>query len=167
MARFDTTTPAPRPSRAGLGDDVDAALHLWVVLTRAQAAVNRHARDDIRSHDLTEGEFGVLELIFHKGPQLLGEIQRRVLVSSGGITFLVDRLAEKGLVERRDCPSDRRARYAVLTPAGEALMSRIFPVHAQRIAEAVSGLTREEQVAATGLLKKLGHAAAEAAAEER
>ncbi|MBK8247771.1 MAG: MarR family transcriptional regulator [Gemmatimonadetes bacterium] len=150
----------PRTSRAGLGEDVDAALHLWVVLTRAYAAVNAVAREDIRSHGLTEGEFSVLELLFHKGPVLLGEIQRRVLVSSGGITFLVDRLADKGLVERRDCPSDRRARFAVLTSAGEDLLARIFPLHAARMAEAVAGLSREEQAQATALLRRLGYAAA-------
>jgi MarR family transcriptional regulator, 2-MHQ and catechol-resistance regulon repressor len=161
-----TAAPAtPRPSRAGLGDDVDAALHLWVVLTRAQAAVSVLARDDIRKHGLTEGEFSVLELLYHKGPVLLGEIQRRVLVSSGGITFLVDRLAEKGLVERRDCPSDRRARFAVLTDAGERMLDEIFPVHARRIAAAVSGLTREEQAQATALLRRLGHGATAVAAE--
>lgn len=155
----------PRPSRAGLGEDVDAALHLWVVLTRAQAAMSLLARDDIRSHGLTEGEFSVLELLYHKGPVLLGEIQRRVLVSSGGITFLADRLAEKGLVERRECPSDRRARFAALTEAGEKMLSEIFPVHARRIAAASSGLTREEQAQATALLRRLGHGAARVAEE--
>jgi MarR family 2-MHQ and catechol resistance regulon transcriptional repressor len=167
----DTATPAPlagpRPSRAGLGEDVDAALHLWVVLTRAYAAVSAVARDDIRSHGLTEGEFAVLELLFHKGPVLLGEIQRRVLVSSGGITFLVDRLAEKGLVERRDCPSDRRARFAVLTSAGDQLLAEIFPAHARRIAEAVSGLSRDEQTQATALLRRLGYGAVAVAGGEK
>lgn len=143
-----------------MGEEVDAALHLWVVLTRAYAAVNAVAREDIRSHGLTEGEFSVLELLFHKGPVLLGEIQRRVLVSSGGITFLVDRLAEKGLVERRDCPSDRRARFAVLTEAGEALLARIFPLHARRMADAVAALDPDERAQATALLKRLGYGAA-------
>ena len=148
------------PSRAGLGEDVDASLHLWVVLTRAHAAVSAVAREDIRSHGLTEGEFSVLALLFHKGPVLLGEIQRRVLVSSGGITFLVDRLAEKGLVERRDCPSDRRARFAALTCAGEEMLARIFPMHARRVAQAVAGLSPDEQAQAIALLKRLGYGAA-------
>ncbi len=157
-----STSRKPRPTRAGHGDDVDAALNLWVVINRAHAAITAHAQRDIAQHGLSEAEFGVLELLFHKGPLLLGEIQRRVLVSSGGITFLVDKLAAKGLVERRECASDRRARYAALTDGGEALLKRVFPAHAECMATALAGLTREEQEQATDLLRRLGMAAAAA-----
>jgi MarR family 2-MHQ and catechol resistance regulon transcriptional repressor len=135
-------------------------LKLWVVLARAHAAVEEHVEHDIARHGLSIAEFGILEVLYHKGPQLLGDIQRRILVSSGGITFLVDRLEGKGLVAREACPDDRRARFAVLTPAGRALMKRIFPKHAAAVSRAVSGLTREERHAATRLLKTLGLAAA-------
>ncbi|HET9982747.1 MAG TPA: MarR family transcriptional regulator [Longimicrobiales bacterium] len=138
----------------------ELALKLWVVLARAHGAVAQHARGDIGRHGLSEGEFAVLEALFHKGPLLLGEIKRKILASSGGITFLVDRLERKGLAERRRCPEDRRAIYAALTPAGEALMGRIFPEHAAAIVEAVSGLTEAEQAAAIALLRKLGLRAA-------
>ena len=135
-------------------------LKLWVVLARAHAAIERQVSRDIAEHGLSIAEFGILELIHHKGPQLLGDIQRRILVSSGGITFLVDRLEGKGLVAREACPNDRRARYAVLTPAGRALMKRIFPRHAAAVSRALSGLTRDERQAATKLLRTLGLAAA-------
>jgi MarR family 2-MHQ and catechol resistance regulon transcriptional repressor len=138
------------------------ALKLWVVLSRAQAAVARHAEADIARHGLTLAEFAILEALFHKGPLLLGELQRKILVSSGGITYLVDRLAERALVERQDCPEDRRARYVALTRKGDAFIRRIFPVHARSIARAVSGLTPAEQGKASALLKSLGHAAAAA-----
>ena len=91
---------------------------------------------------------------------LLGEVQKKILVTSGGITYLVDRLVAKGLVKRQECPSDRRARYAVLTPAGSALISGIFPAHAKAIARAVSGLSARERAEATKLIRKLGLAAA-------
>jgi MarR family 2-MHQ and catechol resistance regulon transcriptional repressor len=136
------------------------ALKLWVVLARATEAITRHLAADVTRHGLTLAEFGALEALHHKGPMLLGEIQRRILVSSGGITYLVDRLTAKGLVERRLCPEDRRARYAALTPQGEQLMQRIFPAHARRIAAAVGGLTAAEQAQATTLLRTLGLAAA-------
>lgn len=152
--------PAPATT-ADLPADQQSALKLWITLARAFAAVNEHAIADVRADGLSIGEFAVLELLYHRGPMVLGEIQRRVLVSSGGITFLVDRLAEKGLVERRDCPDDRRARYAALTREGTRLMKRIFPRHAERIAAAVAGLDAAQQREATRLLKQLGLAAAE------
>ena len=139
----------------------DRALKLWVVLARAYSAVAAHVAADIGRHELTVTEFGILEVLHHKGPLLLGEIQKKVLVTSGGITYLVDRLVEKGLVRREDCPTDRRARYAVLTPAGSRLIARIFPGHAAVIAEAMSGLTAREQEQAATLLRRLGMAAAE------
>jgi MarR family 2-MHQ and catechol resistance regulon transcriptional repressor len=132
------------------------ALKLWVVLSRASAAVSRRVEADIARHELSPGEFAILEVLYHKGPLLLGEVQRKILVSSGGVTYLVDRLERQGLVERRHCPGDRRARYAALTAAGTALMDRIFPRHAEAVADAVAGLDEEEKVVAIRLLKKLG-----------
>lgn len=96
----------------------DTALKLWVVLARAHRAIEEHARIQVARHDLTLPEFGVLEALLHKGPLLLGELQRKILVSSGGITYVVDRLEGKGLVERQPCPDDRRARYVALTASG-------------------------------------------------
>ena len=140
--------------------DRDLALKLWVVLSRAFQAVQNHAVADQERHELSEGEFAVLEVLFHKGPMLLVEVQRRVLVSSGGITYLVDRLVRKGLVERRPCSHDRRASYAALTASGEGLIASIFPAHADAITHAAAGLTDAEKRQAIRLLKKLGmHAA--------
>jgi MarR family 2-MHQ and catechol resistance regulon transcriptional repressor len=154
---------APRASRAVAEHDTarERSLKLWVVLARAYGAIGRHVDADIGRHGLTTTEFGILEALHHKGPLLLGEIQRKVLVTSGGITYLVDRLVEKGLVRREECPSDRRARYAVLTPAGAELIGRIFPEHAAQIERALSGLSPDEQLEATVLLRRLGLAAAE------
>ncbi|HEX6927457.1 MAG TPA: MarR family transcriptional regulator [Longimicrobiaceae bacterium] len=137
------------------------ALKLWVVLARATSSVEAHLHANVAAEGLTLTEFGILEVLYHKGPLLLGEVQKRILVSSGGVTYLVDRLEEKGLVERRACPEDRRARYAALTPAGEALIARIFPAHAELIEELMSPLTAEEQRQAVDLLRRLGRAAAE------
>lgn len=157
MPKFKEPAPA---STADLPADQQLALKLWVTLARAYAAVNEQAAADVRADGLSIGEFAVLELLHHRGQTLLGEIQKRILVSSGGITFLVDRLVEKGLVERRDCPEDRRARYAALTREGTRLMRRIFPRHAARITRAMQGLQEREQRDAARLLKQLGLAAA-------
>ena len=143
----------------------EAALKLWVVLARSYNAVSARLSEDVARHELTPTEFAILEVLYHKGPLLLGEVQRKILVTSGGITYLVDRLVEKGLVKREECAEDRRARYAVLTPAGTALIRKIFPQHAAAIERAVSGLSTSEQREAVQLLKKLGLAAAERAEE--
>lgn len=153
------TAPAA-PKRKAPDASTAAALKLFVVLARAQRTITECLEGSFAAHDLTHTEFAILEALYHKGPLLLGEVQRKILVSSGGITFLVDKLADRGLVERQLCPSDRRARYAALTRKGETLMHQIFPAHAAAVRDAMSGLTRAEQRQATDLLRTLGLAAA-------
>lgn len=152
---------AKRVGAAPVGETERArALKLWVVLARAYSAIQREVDADIARHDLTTTEFGILEALYHKGPLLLGDIQRKVLVTSGGITYLVDRLMAKGFVVREPSPNDRRARYAVLTPAGARLIRRVFPAHADCVARTLAGLDAHEQADATALLRTLGLAAA-------
>jgi MarR family 2-MHQ and catechol resistance regulon transcriptional repressor len=146
----------PPPNDVTSDEERARALKLWVVLARAYAAIAREVESDIATHGLTTTEFGILEALHHKGPLLLGEIQRKVLVTSGGITYLVDRLVVKGLVTREPSPDDRRARYAVLTPAGAKLIDTIFPSHAAFLTERMQVLTMDEQVEVTAMLRKLG-----------
>src|SRR5205085_1761215 len=110
-------------------------------LFRAASTVAKATEAALETDELTPTEFGILEALYHKGPLLHGEIQRKILVTSGGITYLVDRLVEKGFVRREECPNDRRARYAVLTDRGRSLMDRLFPVHADRITDVLAGLS--------------------------
>lgn len=169
MTRAGKSAGAPPDASGADGSasakgDTARALKLWVVLARAYAAVARQVDADIARHDLTTMEFGILEVLHHKGPLLLGEIQRKVLVTSGGITYLVDRLVAKGLVRREPSPDDRRARFAVLTPSGQAMIDRIFPAHAAFVTRVMAGLSADEQAAATALLRTLGLSAAETSA---
>jgi MarR family transcriptional regulator, 2-MHQ and catechol-resistance regulon repressor len=136
-------------------------LKAWIVLSRAYSAVSGRAQADIARHDLTQTEFAILEALLHKGPLLLRDLKEKILVTAGGITYLVDRLQARGLVERRSCPSDRRAYYAALTEAGEALIQGIFPEHARAIEDAFAALTDEELEMATRVMRKLGRSIVE------
>jgi MarR family 2-MHQ and catechol resistance regulon transcriptional repressor len=144
---------------AALTEEQQRALGFWVKLARAHNAISQQATADISRHGLTLAEFGILEALYHRGPMLLGEVQKRILVSSGGITFLVDRLTAKGLVERRACDADKRARYATLTEQGVRLVAEIFPVHADAIVRAVGALSESELDEASRLMRKVGLAA--------
>ena len=153
------TTPGVTGAEIAEGEQA-RALKLWVVLARAHAAIARHAEADAAEDGLTLAEFAILETLLHKGRLRAGELQQKVLVTSGGTTYLVDRLERRGLVRRADCPEDRRVRYVELTPAGETLVCRSFSRHAERITRALAGLTPAEQELATRLLKALGRSAA-------
>jgi MarR family transcriptional regulator, 2-MHQ and catechol-resistance regulon repressor len=147
-----------------MSDSKALALKVWIVLARTHNAVSQRAADDVARHGLTLAEFAVLEALYHKGPLLLGEVQKKILVSSGGVTYLVDRLEQRGYVRRKLCEQDRRARYAELTSEGKELMDRIFPEHADMITETISALSAQEQRDLIRMMKELGlHAAGEPA----
>ncbi|RIX51550.1 MarR family transcriptional regulator [Paenibacillus nanensis] len=132
------------------------SLDLYIALSRASQWINAHADRDIRQHGLNRTEFGVLELLYHKGPQPLQQIGGKVLMSSGNITYVVDKLEKKGLVSRRTSKEDRRLIYAEVTDAGCKFIETVFPAHTTVIEQATAGLTLEEKQAASELLKKLG-----------
>jgi MarR family 2-MHQ and catechol resistance regulon transcriptional repressor len=150
---------AAENKRSKAAQDSTPALKAWVVLARAYLAISRHVTADVARYDLTASEFGILEALYHKGPLLLGDLQKKILVTSGGVTYLVDRLAAKGLITRESFPGDKRSRFAVLTPDGSSLIKQIFPGHAKRLAKVLGALTPKEQKRLTGLLRTLGKGA--------
>lgn len=135
------------------------ALRLFVVLSRCFDSVAEQTRLDIRRHGMSVSEFGILELLYHKGPQPLGEVAERILLTTGSITYVMDQLEEKGLVKRVPCPKDRRRLYAELTDLGRERIGAVFPAHAEVVRNVVSSLDGKEQEEAIRLLKKLGLAA--------
>ncbi|MEW9699492.1 MarR family winged helix-turn-helix transcriptional regulator [Paenibacillus sp. SI8] len=137
------------------------SLGLYIALSRASQWVNSHADRDIRQHGLNRTEFGVLELLYHKGSQPIQQIGGKVLMSSGNITYVVDKLEKKQFVTRRTSTEDRRLIYAEITEQGKAFIEDIFPKHADVIHQAVAGLTDDEKKVASQLLKKLGKFAQE------
>ncbi|WNR44500.1 MarR family winged helix-turn-helix transcriptional regulator [Paenibacillus roseipurpureus] len=137
------------------------ALDLYIALSRASEWVNAHGDRDIRKHGLNRTEFGVLELLYHKGSQAIQQIGGKVLMSSGNITYVVDKLVKKEYVIRNTSSEDRRLVFAEITEKGKAFIEDVFPKHAEVIEGAVAGLTDEEKRVASGLLKKLGKFAQE------
>lgn len=137
----------------------DISPELFTVLSRAYSWVNAHIIRDIRCYGLNPTEFGILELLYHKGPHPLQQIGEKILISSGNITYSVDKLEQKQLLVRRPAPNDRRVIFAELTEQGLALLTEIFPKHTQAIHQATDGLTEHEKTELILLLKKLGLAA--------
>lgn len=135
-------------------------MKLLVVLSKAYRAVSKCLEEDIRTHGLNPTEFAVLELLHSKGSRPIQAIGSNILISSSSITYVVDKLASKGLLTRKPCQRDKRVAYAALTPAGEALFDKIFPRHALMIKGLFSHLTHEEKSDLIRLLRQTGLLAA-------
>ncbi len=134
----------------------DPSLKLFVVLSKAYRSVSDQVANDIRKNGLNTTDFGVLELLYHQGEQPLQKIGDKILLASGSITYVVDKLEKKEFIQRVPSASDRRITYAAITKKGEDLLNEIFPAHWKQIESITSGLTEEEKAQAIQLLKKLG-----------
>ena len=140
-------------------EDEALSLKLLVVLSKAYKSVMDIAAKDVRRHGLSLSEFGILEVLYAKGRIPIQQIGGKVLVTSGTMTYNIDKLADKGLVKRSPCADDRRVVHAELTEDGRALLDRIFPLHAGGMSEAMRGLTLEQKRQTIELLKSLGKGA--------
>src|SRR6185295_19426528 len=109
--------------------DAESGTHLWLVLMKAHRALERVAIQSIEAFGVGLSDFGVMELLLHKGPQPVNEIGRRIDLTSGAITAAVDRLEARGLVAREAHPTDRRARIVRLTARGEGQAATVFAGH--------------------------------------
>lgn len=132
------------------------SLKLFTVIMRAHNSLLEIDKRDIRRYGLNQTEFGVLELLYHKGSMPLQQIGEKILITSGSITYVINKLENKELISREVCMEDRRITYAALTEKGTALLSRIFPEHARTLEKALGGLTSEEKKIAIDLMKKVG-----------
>ncbi|HWR42010.1 MarR family transcriptional regulator [Sporomusa sp.] len=132
------------------------ALKLFTVLARTHNILMEIDRRDIRRYGLNQTEFAVLELLYHKGTHPLQQIGEKILITSGSITYVIDKLEKKGLLERNPCEEDRRIVYATLTDQGRILLGEIFPTHAEALTKAFQGLTTEEKQLTIELVKKIG-----------
>ncbi len=111
-------------------------LRAWTAFLRAHAAVTRALESDLVAHaSMSLAEYEVLVQLANAPERRLrmAELADRVLLSRSGMTRLVDRLVQDGLVAREHCPSDARGAFAVLTDAGLARLREAAPVHLEGV----------------------------------
>ena len=78
--------------------------------------------------NLSPSQFNVLNLLHNQNPGATqSELSRQLIMHRSNVTGLIDRLEKRGLVQRADCATDRRAYRVALTPAGEKLVREILP----------------------------------------
>lgn len=138
-------------------DSIQQSLKLFIVLSRAHRSMNDVVNKYIAKQGLNPTEFAVLELLYHKGEQPLQQIGGKILLASGSITYVVDKLEQKEFLERIACKNDRRVTFAKITEKGKTFIESIFPDHEKKIDDIMNVLTSEEKELATELIKKIGY----------
>lgn len=113
-------------------------LQLWLAFLRAAVTISRQLDDAMRCEDgVPLGWYDVLIHLYH-GPgtgQRMQELAEHVIMSSSGLTRLLDHMVAQGLVTRAPDADDRRVVLARLTDDGRALVETLLPRHQARVRE--------------------------------
>jgi MarR family 2-MHQ and catechol resistance regulon transcriptional repressor len=134
--------------------------HVWLVMMKAMRALTKYAAAGIEETGLGLSDFGVLEVLLHKGPLPVNTIGPIVDLTPGSISIAVDRLVAKGLVSRVESTQDRRVRIVALSARGKDLIVSAFRKHSGQMRRVFSELSPEELRGLETALKKVGKRAA-------
>ena len=127
---------------------------LWVRLLESHNLMLGEIRRRL-AEAATMPRFDLLANLEREDGQTLAALSRRMLVTAGNLTGLVDRAERDGVVERRADPRDRRLSRVYLTSKGRALITDLLPLHAEHIGELLTPLDLSERKELRRLLGKL------------
>jgi|FLYL01.1.fsa_nt_gi DNA-binding MarR family transcriptional regulator len=136
----------------------DPRIHAYGVTLEAMARLgrlfDRHLQE---ACGLSQSWFEALLRIERSGGIMtMSELASQVALSPGGVTRMVDRLVERGLVARHDCPSDRRVQYVVITDQGRGRLAEALEVHIEDLDRHFTGrMTPDERSVLVEIMERL------------
>jgi DNA-binding MarR family transcriptional regulator len=136
-------------------DPLSVQVVLWVL--RASSAVLGHQAEILREPDLSPSAFNVLMALRNTPGGVLEpcDIADRLLVTRPSVTGLLDTLENKGLIERRPHPADRRRRLVHLTASAHEVLTDHLSHHYAELERLLGGLGRSERAELITLLRKI------------
>ncbi|WP_315838733.1 MarR family transcriptional regulator [Bradyrhizobium prioriisuperbiae] len=160
---FDSETKATETP-----EDHGDELRLWLRLLTCTTLIEGEVRSRLRERfDVTLPRFDLMAQL-DKAPDgmTLSDVSKRMMVSNGNVTGLVERLVESGHIDRRTSEEDRRVQVIRLTKLGRAVFRKMAAEHEIWIASFFSELTEKDVKELMRLLGK-AKASTQKAAKER
>ena len=131
------------------------AFGAWIKIGVVYQRTHRHLAALLRPLDLTVPQFDALANLYVGDGISQQELARRMLVTKGNVSSLVDKLTERGLTKRETDPSDRRANRVRLTRSGRNLAKRALVVQRDLVADMMGALSPKEQERLRKLLTRV------------
>ncbi|MEO8575136.1 MAG: MarR family transcriptional regulator [Gemmatimonadales bacterium] len=166
------TVPASSVTGHKSRDDARTSLRTWLRLLACTNLVEREVRGRLRDRfDTTLPRFDVLAQLDaaareSKAELTMSDLSRRLMVTNGNLTSLVERLVREGLVKRETLATDRRTQIVRLTPLGKRSLDAMTPEHQRWIDSLFADLTPSERTRLYELLGKLRTSVQNSLAEE-
>ena len=131
-------------------------VHCWLVLGKAFQAASKYLYAGLGETGIDNTDFRILEALSNKGPLPVNTIGPRVYLTSGSISVAIERLVDKGLVNRVESREDRRVRIVSLTSRGKELIAPVFRKHAADIRKVFADASPKEVRSLETIVKKIG-----------
>ena len=126
------------------------------ILFRAKNHLDDLIKAQTERFGLNPTEFAALEVLYHKGPLTPNVISAKVLIAQSSMSYVIQRLVEKGLIERTVTHLDKRSALLHLSASGKALMDRVYPDHVATLRQTLDRLSADDELTLQTLLKRIG-----------
>ena len=133
----------------------ERAMRVWLRLIRLEARMHAAVSDRLRMVGVSIPQCDVLTTLSEQEGVNQQELAKRLYVTKGNISGLLDRLAAAGFVERRSLASDRRQYSIYLTDAGRAMAGRAIAAQHEWLASTLGRLDEAELDALEAQLLRL------------
>jgi DNA-binding MarR family transcriptional regulator len=127
------------------GPDQEYARRLGVLLFAIQRKTIKANIKQVVGEDLRPGQAMLLVELSQKGPKTMGDIANRTKIHPAVATRFLDRLVDKGLVERTRDEEDRRIVRVSITDAGARLAEQIIAAYTDRLSTALAGASQKDR----------------------
>lgn len=153
---MSTQTTASKRSDRKAASRSKQSLRLWLRLLSCESIIEQHIRTRLReTFEITLPQFDVLAELEHVGePLTMTELSKKLMVSNGNVTGVIDRLVRVGMVRRTPSKEDRRVQLIDLTTQGQAYFKEMAEQHEQWIAELFESLPASEISQLTDILSR-------------
>ena len=114
------------------------SMAVYISMSRVINTLRRENNKLILKHNLTLGQFAVMEALYSKGRLSTGEVMEKILSTSGNIPVIVKNLEKDGFITRKQDEADKRRFILDLTDKGKYLMDEIVPENLKFMDELIS-----------------------------
>ncbi len=138
--------PAHLDYEAAAATDDKIDLRVWLRLLSCANMIEAEIRRRLRREfDITLPWFDAMAQLYRAPDGLtMSDLSRRLMVTNGNVTSLIDRMVAEGHAKRRTEPQDQRVQRARLTRKGRAAFERMHPAHRQWVSELMAGAQQRE-----------------------
>ncbi len=134
---------------------MDLQLKIFIAMNRALKNINKNNNKILKQYNISSSQFAVLEALYHKGELSVGEVQDKILSSSGTIALIIRNLEKNDLLIRDKCKDDKRKFLLRISEKGITLIEKVYPIIERNIVENINRLDKCDQEEFLLYLKKI------------